>query len=157
MLILDVDGTLTNGKVYVDEKENYARSFSIKDGYAARKKLTPHAIVVGIISHSRQPYAIQARAKLMGISHCYVGDDPKEEVLARWCKTLDISFEQVGVLADDDNDMALFELCGVSACPADASRAVQSRADVVLSKAGGEDCFREWVELYILPALCWEE
>lgn len=154
MLILDVDGTLTDGRIGIDETQNHLKHFSIQDGIAIRS-LREEGLQVGLISHSTREKAIQERAQMLYIAHCYVGKAPKEEILQTWCQQARISLEQVAAIGDDINDIPMFRCCGHSACPSDASPLVQKEADIVLARRGGHGCLREWIEDYFLVAKHW--
>ena len=113
------------------------KQFSVKDGISIRA-LKDEGLSVGIISHSMRKDAIQRRAEMLHISHCYVGKSPKDEILHKWCQEEHISPKEVAVIGDDINDIPLFNYCGHSACPSDASPVVQDCADIVLSYPGGK-------------------
>ena len=154
LLILDVDGTLTDGRIAIDENGNHLKHFSVKDGISIRS-LKNENLGVGIISHSTREAAIRSRAKTLQATHCYVGEAPKEEILHAWCEESHISPKEVGVIGDDVNDLPLFDYCGHSACPSDASNEIKARADIVLAYPGGKGCVREWIDLYFLVAKHW--
>ena len=154
LLILDVDGTLTDGRIALDEEGGHLKHFSVKDGISIRN-LKAEGLEVGIISHSTRAVAIHKRADMLQVSQCYVGKAPKDEILRTWCQDLQISTPEVAVIGDDTNDLPLFDHCGHSACPSDASPVVQARADLVLSYPGGQGCVREWIDMYFLTAKHW--
>ena len=156
LLILDVDGTLTDGYIALDETDNHIKRFSIKDGMAIRSLIRETPLQVGIISHSTHAIAIQRRAAALEITRCYVGNTPKLEVLQVWLKELNITLSHTAVIGDDTNDMDLFNACGHGACPADASPNIKAVADVVLGMPGGEGCVREWIQDYYLQAKYWD-
>ena len=156
LLVLDVDGTLTDGSIILDEKGNHAKVFSVKDGIAIRS-LPDHGLAVGIISHSSRQHGIEARAKALRIKHCYVGKDPKAVVLASWCEQLGIQPAQIAVIGDDINDLDMFDFCAHAACPSDASARIRAVADLVLGYPGGKGCVREWISDYYLNAKKWTD
>ena len=154
MLILDVDGTLTDGRIGLDEQQGHLKLFSVKDGISIRS-LKEEDLRVGIISHSTHRKSIEARASMLDMSHCYVGKEPKDEVLKKWSQETGLSLEEMAVIGDDVNDLPLFALCGHSACPSDASPKVQEVADLKLAYPGGSGCVREWIEDYLVIARNW--
>lgn len=149
LLALDVDGTLTDGGIYVLESGQQFRKFNAKDGLGV-KRAVAQGLTVGIISHSLADGMIIKRAEMMGVTYCYVGQAPKLDVLATWCRELAIGLKQVAYVGDDINDLAVIEAVGLSACPADATAAVIAACDVVLTKNGGEGCVREFLDGYLL-------
>jgi YrbI family 3-deoxy-D-manno-octulosonate 8-phosphate phosphatase len=93
---------------------------------------------------------VKARAELLGIQRCYVGRDPKMQILDGFCKEMGITLENVALVGDDVNDLEMIRKIGFSACPSDAVNAVKSQVDVILSKKGGEGCVREFIDTYLL-------
>lgn len=148
LVILDVDGTLTDGGVYITEKGDSFKKFNAKDGTAIRY-LMKQGVEVGIISASISQEIVRTRAKMLGMKYCYVGDDDKALVLEKWLKELNISSGQVAFVGDDVNDLSIIKLVGMSACPNDAVDIVKNHVTHVLSKNGGDACFREFVEKYL--------
>lgn len=149
LLILDVDGTLTDGGLYIMEDGSEFKKFNSRDGMGI-KLLQKAGIEVGIISNGKKASMVKARADMLGMARCYVGELPKLEVLNAWMTELGIGFEQVGMVGDDINDLPVMEKAGLSACPADAVKAVKSKVDIVLQLKGGEGCVRELVDDYLL-------
>ena len=147
-LIVDVDGVMTDGGMYWSEQGDQIKKFNTKDGLGLLE-LTKKAFKVGIISSGFTQVMVQKRAELLGITHCYVGQQPKLEVLETWCKEWGISLENVAVIGDDKNDLALMKAVGFAACPADAVNEVKSICNLVLERKGGEGCVREFIDAYL--------
>ena len=136
MLILDVDGTMTDNGIYIDENGIESKRYNAKDG-------------VGIISHSERGDSIKSRASYLGIKSCYVGNAPKDKILKEWVKDENISLSDVAFIGDDINDMSIIEIVGFSACPSDASKSVKEKVSLVLNTKGGYGCVREFSDLYL--------
>lgn len=151
MVVLDVDGTLTDGGVYISEEGVQSKKFHVHDGMGIRLMLES-GIHVGIISHSRSHGMVNKRAEMLGIKHCYIGTKPKDIVLKGWADELGIALESIAYIGDDVNDITVMQMVGVSACPADALKQVKSIAKIVLKKKGGEGCVREFADEYVLSA-----
>ena len=83
MLILDVDGTMTDNGIYVDENGIESKRYNAKDGVGIYE-LLKNNIIIGIISHSEKGDGIISRANYLGIQYCYVGNDPKDKILYEW-------------------------------------------------------------------------
>lgn len=151
LLILDVDGVLTDGGMYYSESGDQFKKFNTKDGMAimALKKV---GIETGIISSGFRGEAVKQRAQTLGIERCYVGRDEKMEILKSWLAEMNLNWEQVGIIGDDINDMPLMRAVGFAACPSDAVVAVKSIAHLVLQSKGGQGCVREFIDHYILAA-----
>ena len=149
LLALDVDGTLTDGGIYVFDAGLQCRKFNAKDGLGV-KRAVAQGLEIGIISHSLVDGMIVKRAEMMDVKRVYVGQAPKLEVLATWCDELGIGFDEVAYVGDDINDLPVLEAVGLAACPADAMPRVIDACDVVLNKRGGEGCVRELLDLFFL-------
>ena len=147
-LIVDVDGVMTDGGMYWSEQGDQIKKFNTKDGLGLME-LTKKAFKVGIISSGFTQVMVQKRAELLGITHCYVGQQPKLEVLETWCKEWGISLENVAVIGDDKNDLAMMKAVGFAACPADAVNEVKSICNLILERKGGEGCVREFIDAYL--------
>ena len=148
LLILDVDGTMTDNGVYVDEKGIESKKYNAKDGVGIYE-LIKNNVKIGIISHSEKGDGIKSRASYLGINHCYVGNEPKEEILKKWIKKLQINLEDVAFIGDDINDLSIIDIVGFSACPNDSSDLVKRKVSLVLNTKGGYGCVREFSDLYL--------
>ena len=148
LLVLDVDGVLTDGGMYYTESGDEFKKFNVKDGRAL-KNLSEKGFEIGIISSGFNSNIIFNRAKLFDIKLVHVGTEAKLDMLQKWTDELKIDMTQVAFVGDDINDMDVLEVVGLSACPADAHSKVKAIVDVVLSKKGGKGCVREFVENYI--------
>ncbi|MEQ8809230.1 MAG: HAD-IIIA family hydrolase [Imperialibacter sp.] len=149
LLILDVDGTLTDGGIYIMEDGSQFKKFNSRDGMGIRL-LQKAGIEVGIISNGKTTSMVQARADMLRITRVYVGEAKKMDVLDAWMEEMGIGLGQVGMVGDDINDLPVMEKVGLSACPADAVKAVKEKADIVLQLKGGEGCVRELIDNYLL-------
>ena len=149
LLILDVDGVMTDGGMYFAESGEQMKKFNTKDGMAIIH-LTRNDFQVAIISSGFKGEAVKKRAEMLGIQNCYVGRDSKLEVLKNMCNELSISLDEVAIIGDDINDLEVMRNVGLSFSPKDAVSAVKQQVDVVLSKRGGEGCVREMIDQFIL-------
>ncbi len=149
LLILDVDGVLTDGGMYASESGDQFKKYNTKDGMGILH-LTKNNFQVGIISSGFKGEAVKARAELLGIQHFYLGRDPKMGVLKDLCAKLEIDLKNVAIIGDDINDLKVIQNVGFSACPADAVKVVKSNVDIVLNKKGGEGCVREFIDEWLL-------
>ena len=146
---MDVDGVMTDGGMYFTENGDQIKKYNTKDGMAILH-LTKNEFQVAIISSGFKSEMVKTRADLLGIQRCYVGRDPKIEVLNKYCEELKITLENVAIIGDDVNDMEIIKKVGFSASPSDAVNSVKSQVDVVLNKKGGEGCVREFIDAYLL-------
>ena len=151
-LLLDVDGVMTDGGMYVSENGDQIKKYNTKDGMGILC-LKNHGINVGIISSGFTEKMVKQRATLLGIEHCYVGRTPKIEILKDWTNKLNMSFDQIAMIGDDINDIEIMQQVGLAVCPRDAVSKVKSASHIILSKKGGEGCIREFIDVYLLAKL----
>ena len=149
-LLLDVDGVMTDGGMYVSEHGDQLKKYNTKDGMGLLQ-LKDRGIQIGIISSGFSEKMVKQRAELLGINHCYVGRTPKMHILQEWLSELQLSLDQTAMIGDDINDLEIIKSVGFSACPKDAVSIVKSHANVILSKNGGDGCIREFIDVYLLP------
>lgn len=149
MVVMDCDGVLTDGSMIYTAEGDEIKAFHAKDGMGI-KQLKEKGILTAILSAGREPRPIERRAEILGIDKVYVGTEPKIEVLNRWLNELDILPENVAYIGDDISDLAVMEVVGFTACPADAVTAVRQAVDVILPLKGGDAVVREWIDRYLL-------
>ncbi|MEQ8360417.1 MAG: HAD-IIIA family hydrolase [Cytophagales bacterium] len=152
MIILDVDGTMTDGGVYIGEDGSQMKKFNARDGIAIQQMIKD-GLKVGIISHSKSSGMVMTRANMLGIEFCYVGEEPKEVVLQRWLEDLGFKEENICFIGDDINDLTIMKNCGLAVCPADADEAIADISHYQLSKNGGDACIREFYQHLLRPTL----
>ena len=139
-LILDVDGTLTDGGIYYDSTGNELKKFSVKDG--AGLVALRRAGVQVMICTGRECEAVRRRAADLHLEYVYQNVGNKAAFLCDFFKEHGLSREETAYCGDDWNDLAAMALCGFVACPADAADAVKARADYVCPQKGGEGAVR---------------
>lgn len=149
LVILDVDGTMTDGGMYFMEDGNQMKRYNTRDGIAIKQAIKK-GIMFGIISHGAKLNVVKNRANLLGIQLVYVGNDSKVEVLKNWLNDLKFSPNQVAFIGDDINDIEIMKYVGLSACPANAVNEVKPISDIILNKNGGEGCIREFFDDWLL-------
>jgi YrbI family 3-deoxy-D-manno-octulosonate 8-phosphate phosphatase len=145
LLILDVDGVMTDCGMYFSENGDMLKKFNAKDGMGILQ-LTKTGFQVGIISSGFNGELVKQRAEMLNIQHFYLGREQKMDVLREWCDQLQIGMHQVAMIGDDVNDLEVMQAIGYSACPADAANKIVQHADCVLQRKGGEGCVREFIE-----------
>lgn len=149
LLVLDVDGVMTDGGMFYTETGDQMKKFNTKDGMAILH-LTKSDFQVAIISSGFKGEAVKRRAEVLGIQHCVVNREPKLETLKALCAELGIALEEVAILGDDINDLEVMRQVGFSACPTDAVHTVKKQVDVILKTRGGKGCIREFIDQYLL-------
>lgn len=153
LLVLDVDGVLTDGGLYYMESGEELKRFNIKDGQGL-KLLMQTGIEVAIIT-AKSSLSTQHRAKHLGIVHTYLGIEDKLTTLRNLCKKLDLSLFQVAYVGDDINDLAVMQSVGCPLTVADATFENQACALYVTKLAGGQGAVREicniLIEVHLRP------
>lgn len=149
LLILDVDGVMTDAGMFFTESGDQIKKYNAKDGMAIMA-LTKSDFQVGIISSGYKLEMVKARADLLRIQHVYVGRDSKMTILMDWCSTMGISLDEVAIIGDDINDLDVMQNVGFSACPSDAVPKIKRQVDLVLQAKGGKGCVREFIDQYLL-------
>ena len=140
LLILDVDGTLTDGGIYYDSTGNELKKFSVRDG--AGLVALRRAGVQVMICTGRECEAVRRRAADLHLDYVFQDVADKAVFLQDFMAQNGLTREQVAYCGDDWNDLAAMALCGFVACPADAAAAVQARADYICPQKGGEGAVR---------------
>ena len=147
MLVMDVDGTLTDGKIYMSPSGELMKAFNIKDGYAIAH-LREYGIEPCIIT-GRESDIVRQRCTELKIKELYQGVENKLYKLKELCNKLGVEISEVAYIGDDVNDLTCIQQCGCTACPADAVKAVKEKVDYVCSEKGGEGAVREFCEYII--------
>jgi 3-deoxy-D-manno-octulosonate 8-phosphate phosphatase (KDO 8-P phosphatase) len=147
LLVLDVDGVMSDGKVTYTSDGAELKSFNIKDGVGIKciqKAGVQTAIITGRVSPM-----VARRASELGIHHLIQGREDKLAALKELIASLSIELKNVAYMGDDLPDIEAITSVGIGACPADAAAAVLSQAGWISTLKGGEGCVREFCE-YIL-------
>lgn len=155
LIVLDVDGTLTNGTVYYDEHGNQFRGFNVRDGLmitAWRRLGGKVAIITGKVSSQ-----VERRARELEVDFIRQGVMNKLIILEEIVEQLGIDMKEVAAIGDDFNDWAMLKAVGRSFAPANAASYIYNRVDEALSKKGGEGAVAEMIEIILKSERRWEE
>lgn len=154
MLLLDVDGVMTNGQVLLTPTGEELKFFSIHDGFGIVCAMKA-GIRIGIISGRSSP-SLKIRCDELKIEDLYMNRMDKLPVLNEILKKYALSREQVAFIGDDVPDLPVLSRVGLSAAPQNAHHHVRSRVDVRLTKCGGDGAVREFTD-FLLAAQNKEE
>lgn len=148
MLVMDVDGVLTDCRIFMAASDEWRRHFSIRDGYGIHR-LKKHGFKTAVITGSKAR-DIQERCRHLDIDFFYEGHvEGKLECLTELAQTSGISFKEMAYIGDDDFDIPLLETVGFSATVPDAMENVLAVVDYVTGRPGGNGAVREICELLI--------
>lgn len=154
LVVLDVDGVLTDGGMYYGPSGEALKRFDVKDGHGivmARIAGLPCAILT-----ARTSEIVAVRAKELGIRHVLQGQIDKGAALDRLLDELQLPPEAVAYMGDDTNDVGPLIRVGLPACPADAAPEARERALFISKRPGGHGAVRELLELCLKSSGRWE-
>lgn len=146
MLIMDVDGTLTDGRIYIGPEGESMKAFHVQDGYGIAHIL-PQLGVTPVIITGRSSKIVEKRAAELKISHLYQGVADKLGKLKAVAHELGITPGEIAYIGDDLNDLACIQFCGRTACPADAVPDVLESVSYVCKREGGRGAVREFIDI----------
>ena len=135
--IMDVDGTLTDGKIYMGSEGEVFKAFDIKDGYGIHEILPAYGVKTIIIT-GRESKIVENRAKELEIDYVYQSVKNKVELIEEICKILSCTENELAYIGDDIIDLAPMMRCGSRGCPRNAAREIVGICDFVSEKKGGE-------------------
>jgi len=147
MVLLDVDGTLTNGSITYDSRGKELKSFYVRDG-AAIKWLQLAGMEVAILS-GRKSLPLELRARELGIAKVIQSETIKLPAFERLLQETGLKAGEVAYMGDDIYDLPVLKRAGLSACPADAVSEVKKAVDLVCELKGGRGAIRELAELIL--------
>lgn len=144
-LVMDVDGTLTDGKIYMGNDGEVVKAFNIKDGCGIHDIAIPAGIEPVIIT-GRTSRILENRCKEIGIKTLYQGITNKIDKL----ESITDDYSTVAYIGDDINDLSCMipikEAGGIVGCPVDAAKKVMGIADYIAEHSGGDGAVRDFIE-----------
>ncbi len=148
LLVLDVDGVLTNGQVWIgaDGKESL-KAFDIQDGLGI--KLLEQCSIPTVIITGRNSKMVLARSEELGIKHVYMGVENKALALEEVLKVLGLKSSDCAVMGDDWPDLAMMKNAGFRIAPFQAHEAVKEFVHFVTNRTGGDSAVREACDLIL--------
>ncbi len=147
LVIFDVDGVFTDGRLYYGAEGEAFKVFHVRDGHGI-KALLQHGIQVAVIS-GRGSAAVSRRMQELGIRHVFQGDDLKLPILEQLQKKLGLESNQTACVGDDVADLPLMQAAGLAIAVADAQPEVRAQAHWCTRAAGGQGAVREVCDLIL--------
>jgi len=154
-LVMDVDGTLTDGKIYMGQAGEMMKAFSAKDG-AGIATMLEHSDIIPVIITGRESDIVSNRCIELRIQEVYQGIKDKDICLSKILKKFnqmdgkEYTFENVAYIGDDINDLpcmlAVKKAGGIVACPMDAEQSVKEIADFICKREGGRGAVRDLID-----------
>lgn len=147
LIVLDVDGCLTDGRIIYTSDGGEIKNFNVKDGLAISSwiKMGNYAAIIT----GRNSKIVQRRADELNIKHLFQGVKDKEKVLSELIGSLSLKNYEVGAIGDDLNDYKMLRSVGRSFAPKDAVKEIRELVDTVLTCNGGDGAVREMIDILV--------
>lgn len=151
LLVLDVDGTLTDGKIYIGVDGEVFKAFSVKDGCGIHDIL-PLFDIEPVVITARESKIVENRCTELDIRMLYQGIKNKEKLLKIICEqkgfllNAEGEYDEVAYIGDDVIDLPAMKLAAIKACPVNACQQVLDLANIISDYEGGNGAVREIIE-----------
>jgi 3-deoxy-D-manno-octulosonate 8-phosphate phosphatase (KDO 8-P phosphatase) len=155
MLILDVDGVMTDGRIIMDDEGRESKNFHVRDGHGL-KLLQRYGIKVALLT-GRRSKVVEHRAKDLGIKDVYQKVFNKKEVFEKILKKHKLKAQETAFMGDDIIDIPVLKSVGFSASVADAVEVAKKSVDYVAVNKGGQGAVREVCEMILQAQGKWQE
>jgi 3-deoxy-D-manno-octulosonate 8-phosphate phosphatase (KDO 8-P phosphatase) len=155
LLLLDVDGVLTDGRIIYSDAGSQIKEFNVRDGLGI-KLVIAAGIKVGIVT-GRKSGALHHRCRDLGIPYLYEGVRQKDQLLERIVEQTGVDADRAAFVADDIPDLCLMRRVGLSIAVADAHELVKKYANWITSAPGGCGAVREVCEALLKARGSWEK
>ncbi len=153
MIVFDVDGVLTDGSLFYDDRGEEYKAFNSRDGHGI-KMLRASGVETGIIT-GRTSQVVLHRCRNLGIVHIHQGADDKLEAFGRLLAATGLEARQIAYMGDDLVDLPVMNRCGLAITVPDAPAEVRARCQVVTQAGAGRGAAREACELIMRAQGTW--
>lgn len=147
LIVLDVDGCLTDGKIIYSSDGSETKNFNVKDGLAISSWIrmgNQVAIITG-----RNSKIVETRANELGVKYLFQSVKDKEKVLKELIDSLGLKYYEIGAIGDDLNDFKMLSKVGRSFTPKDGVKEIREAVDTVLTCNGGDGAVREMIDILV--------
>jgi len=148
--IFDVDGVLTDGRLFIGKQGESFKAFHVLDGHGM--KLLGQAGIEPVVITGRDSPAVRRRVADLGLAHATYGAADKQAAAQAWLDTLGLDWDAVAVMGDDWPDLPLFERASFACAPPGAHAEVRAAAHHITSAAAGAGAAREFCDLLLMAA-----
>ncbi len=155
MVVFDVDGVMTDGRIVLDEEGTESKFFNVRDGHGI--KMLVRAGIQSAIITGRSSKVVEYRGKELGIQYIRQGALNKAEVMGLLLKETGVWPEEAAFMGDDLVDIPAMMLAGLAAAPSDAVSEIIECAHVITDLEGGRGAVRELCEFILKSKELWEE
>ncbi|WP_418965915.1 KdsC family phosphatase [Cetobacterium sp.] len=154
LIVLDVDGTLTDGKLYVSNLGDEIKAFNVKDGLGITQAIAQGKEIAIITGKTSQ--IVTKRCQELGVKEIHQGIKNKIATLDTILEKYGISYNNVAYMGDDLIDLAVMKKCKLTGAPKDSVNEILSIADFISSKNGGDGAVREFIEYILKKENLWD-
>ena len=148
LVILDVDGAMTDGMVYYSSNGELMKPFCVKDGFFIKHVAPENGLIMAVITGGF-PEIVKKRAEVMGIEDVFFGHVDKSEAYAKIKEKYSLSDEEIAYFGDDWFDWSAMKYAGLKGSPSNAAPEIKERADVVSVAPSGKGAVREFLEFIL--------
>ncbi|MCM1342641.1 MAG: YhcH/YjgK/YiaL family protein [Lachnospiraceae bacterium] len=151
ILFMDIDGTLTDGKIYIGNTGELMKAFSVKDGYAITHLLSK-ADILPVIITGRKSEIVSNRCRELGINVIFQDVSNKKETMIDFANSYGLYMDESGIIphtyyiGDDIPDLECMLIAEKKGCPADAADEIKAVSDFISARNGGDGAVREFIE-----------
>ncbi len=147
LLICDIDGVFSDGRIYLGNQGEELKAFHTRDGFGI-KAIINAGIQVAVIT-GRKSKIVETRMTSLGIQHIYQGQEDKTQAFEQLCNTLNLTHQQVAYIGDDVPDLSVMEKVGLAIAVADAHPLILNLADYTTKNKGGFGAVREACDIFL--------
>ncbi len=147
LIAIDVDGTMTDGTIYILENGEEIKGFNVKDGTGI--VLAKLAGIIPVIISGKKSEAVRKRIKALGIEEYYEGVNNKKRVMEEIIKKYNLKWEECCFIGDDIVDLEIISVVGFSASPKDAHPSVKGKVNFISNFEGGKGAVREVIDFIL--------
>ncbi len=143
-IAFDVDGVFTDNSLILTEQGDQLRTMSIRDGYAVKKALRAHYII--LIITGGNSIGVRDRLQGLGVEHIYTGVENKTAVFNSFLEDTELTARDFLYMGDDIPDLEVMKTAGFASCPFDAVPEIKAISDYISPYSGGRGCVRDVLE-----------
>lgn len=153
-ILLDIDGVLTNGQVFLMENGEFVRNMNSKDGYALQLAVKKGYRIAIISGGNSQP--VKKALENLGISDVFLSQHDKLQCYKDYINELDLKEEEILYMGDDLPDYEVMQRVGIATCPFNAANEIKGFCMYISNRNGGEGCVRDIIEQVMRSQGTWE-
>jgi 3-deoxy-D-manno-octulosonate 8-phosphate phosphatase (KDO 8-P phosphatase) len=155
LLILDVDGVLTDGSIILDSNDNELKSFHVRDGHGIKMAMRS-GIRIALIT-GRYSRVVERRARELGIKEVFQKCYDKRVVYGQLAEKYSLDHSEIAYIGDDIVDIPVLKICGFSVAVADADEEVKAFVQMITKQCGGRGAVREVCDFILKAKGLWKD